>query len=51
MNLARFDNQDGATIIVNKESDMRRLIALGVYGIMTNYPDVLTSVKKDMGVE
>ena len=36
---------------VNEPEDMRRLIGLGVDCIMTNTPDVLARVKKEMGVD
>lgn len=36
---------------VNSADDMRKLIAAGVDGIMTNKPDVLAAVKKEMGAE
>lgn len=36
---------------VNEPADMRRMIETGVDCVMTNKPDVLTRVKKEMGVE
>lgn len=50
----RVTHARGLKIIVwtvNEPDDMRRVIKLGVDGIITNKPDVLTQVKRDMGVE
>jgi glycerophosphoryl diester phosphodiesterase len=35
---------------VNDEADMRRLLEMGVDGIMTDYPDRLTKVVREMGL-
>jgi glycerophosphoryl diester phosphodiesterase len=35
---------------VNKEADMRRLLEMGVDGIMTDYPDRLVKVVREMGL-
>ena len=35
---------------VNKPDDMRRMIGLGVDAILTNKPDVLVQIKREMGV-
>jgi glycerophosphoryl diester phosphodiesterase len=35
---------------VNEEADMRRLLAMGVDGIMTDYPDRLTKVVREIGL-